>query len=342
MTDQVLIEILDMCISADTKAAEAYLTLAQACDDPDQAGFWEGMSEEETVHVGYWKKLLDLARSGMIPEIFDRPFQVSKELETILVRVEDLARECSEACTVSNSFLLAFRLEFYLLQPALVTLLHYLSGLPGEESVEQAYEEHLEGFVRALSTYGGESTELALLGEALRRLWRQNRDLAELSNTDELTGVLNRRGLFNTITPLAYLAQRNDLTVGIVMVDIDDFKEINDRQGHQAGDRALQKVAKILKSLIRASDVIGRYGGEEFLLYFSEVTPGFMNQIGEKMRKRIEEEMAGTETLTISAGIAADKLGKDVDKDLRALIKKADQGLYQAKRAGKNRVMIFD
>ncbi len=98
---------------------------------------------------------------------------------------------------------------------------------------EDEYESHLKRFIDALNQFGKTSPEMELLGETLQRLWLENRNLARQSLYDNLTGTLNRRGFFDSIKPLSYLAQRSNLMVGIMMIDIDNFKTINDSYGHR-------------------------------------------------------------------------------------------------------------
>jgi len=129
-----------------------------------------------------------------------------------------------------------------------------------------------------------------------------------------------------------------------MIVDIDGFKKVNDKHGHQKGDSVLVSVAGLLKSNLRISDVIGRYGGEEFLIYLSDVETGFINAIAEKLRRLVESETRGRIPVTVSparrGGGSGGKIGKEIEEDLRELIRKADQNLYQAKAAGKNTVVV--
>ncbi|MHB1382486.1 MAG: GGDEF domain-containing protein, partial [Thermoleophilia bacterium] len=162
--------------------------------------------------------------------------------------------------------------------------------------------------------------------------------LAILSTTDELTGLLNRRGFFQSIKPLLHLAQRNGNHVSFLICDLDDFKKVNDTHGHQAGDRVLKQVANVLKSNVRASDVVGRYGGEEFVICFSTIGKNSVIRMAEKIRESVRSETAGDIPVTISIGIAGSKLGQDVDTDMEKLIRRADDYLYQAKNKGKNQV----
>lgn len=125
-----------------------------------------------------------------------------------------------------------------------------------------------------------------------------------------------------------------------MIVDIDNFKEVNDKHGHQQGDNILTWVANLLKSNIRISDVIGRYGGEEFIIYLSDVNLEFISKIAEKLRKLVESGSKDKIPITVSIGATGGHIGKDIDQDLDEMIRRADENLYKAKAAGKNKAVV--
>jgi len=116
-------------------------------------------------------------------------------------------------------------------------------------------------------------------------------------------------------------------------------KNINDNYGHQGGDDVLRFIDNSLKSHTRHSDVIGRYGGEEFIVFLSGVHPERLFEVAEKIRKIIEVESKTSIPVTVSIGIAHKVLGIDADKQVEDLIKTADERLYEAKNSGKNKVV---
>jgi diguanylate cyclase (GGDEF)-like protein len=340
MRDEVIIDILNRCLAADSKAVLIYSHFAGASKKKSLKDFWTRMSAVEEKHTSYWRELLKLAREDMLPQLFEQPYKVKEELDKVQAKVEELLQESEKITNPADMFLLAFRIEFHILQPALVSFLNFLETLPNQESPLEDYKAHLMEFVAALNEYGADKPELKLLGETVERLWRDNSRLAMMSNTDPLTGIYNRRGMLDALIPLVYLAHRKKLAVGVLIVDIDDFKKVNDRHGHRAGDEVLAWVAETLKSNIRVSDVIGRYGGEEFLVYLSDVNTEFIFKIAEKLRRLIESGSRQRIPVTISIGGAGGMVQKDIEDDLQALISKADANLYKAKAAGKNKVAI--
>ncbi len=172
-------------------------------------------------------------------------------------------------------------------------------------------------------------------------LREKNLRLEELSNTDGLTRVVNRRHLMELLDLEFTRARRYNSTLSFVMVDIDHFKGINDRHGHQVGDEALTAVSNVLRQDLRRNDVVGRYGGEEFSLLLPETSGDGARVVAERYRKRIEEhELPTTSTpikLTASFGVA--ELAPDL-ADIDALVRRADAAMYQAKHEGRNRVVV--
>jgi diguanylate cyclase (GGDEF)-like protein len=134
-------------------------------------------------------------------------------------------------------------------------------------------------------------------------------------------------------------AQRLELSFSVGMVDVDHFKQCNDKHGHLVGDAVLKKIAEKLKNSVREVDMIARYGGEEFCVVLPETTKTLAMSVAERLRKSVEskEIKAFDENVkvTVSVGVATyPEDGEDVD----ALIERADTALYKAKRAGRNRV----
>jgi diguanylate cyclase (GGDEF)-like protein len=178
------------------------------------------------------------------------------------------------------------------------------------------------------------------LGLADRALaLRRDRDVAQaLADTDGLTEIFNRRGLDRCIAEMVERAQRQRSPLTLLFLDLDRFKVLNDRRGHAAGDAALIAVARLMRSDMRVQDVLGRYGGEEFLA----VLPGCELDTALAIAGRIRTDLHALriqlgsldEVLTASIGIAELQRGDDA----QALIARADRAMYAAKDFGGNRV----
>ena len=184
---------------------------------------------------------------------------------------------------------------------------------------------------------------LALIGPTVvaTRIIRRDRVLHEevtrLSQEDHLTGLLNRRRITQLLDIEMRRALRYDSTFSIILMDIDDFKAVNDRFGHQAGDRVLKKIADVIRKGVRETDLIGRWGGEEFLILSPETDVAGGISLAEKMRTLLEEtDFDEIGVRTASFGVAAFNQSDDVE----AVIGRADAGLYAAKHRGKNRTEV--
>lgn len=170
-------------------------------------------------------------------------------------------------------------------------------------------------------------------------LKESNARLAAMSHVDALTGVANRRALNEILEREIAVASRGTASFVIAMLDVDYFKVINDRHGHVTGDRALVAVARILSSGIRAHDVCGRWGGEEFLMVLPATTLADARQLLARKVTEIRAMEIGSPSgeairLTVSAGLAEYLPGES----LPALLGRADAALYRAKGSGRDRV----
>ncbi len=167
------------------------------------------------------------------------------------------------------------------------------------------------------------------------------RQLAEVMTKDSLTGLLQHAHIKERLASELVRSLRQQQQVSVVMLDIDHFKKVNDNYGHLTGDQVITSLANLLKQQLRKSDMIGRYGGEEFLLVLPECPVEKAQKIVDKMREafaRLPFTFDGNKfTCTFSAGIASG-LGIEFPDQV---IEQADQALYQAKSAGRNQVKIF-
>ncbi len=163
-------------------------------------------------------------------------------------------------------------------------------------------------------------------------------ELEQLALLDPLTRIGNRRYLEMTLESKLAETARYNTQIAIFFMDIDDFKEINDTWGHDVGDEVLKTVAKTLNAVIRPMDILGRWGGEEFIAAATNINRGTARSIAERFRKLIEGSSVpvGDQRVTFTISVGA-TIAKPSD-DLASIVKRADQQMYEAKKAGKNRV----
>ena len=177
---------------------------------------------------------------------------------------------------------------------------------------------------------------LAMLKGSRDEVDRQNRRLEFLATRDPLTGCLNRRSLFEAFENEMDRARRHNYPIACIMIDLDNFKSINDMHGHTTGDDVLQQIATILHATARKHDIVGRYGGEEFCILLPHVDMDGAYQAAERCRKSIEEKNSRGIEVTASFGVSASEYGAT---DMRDLLDEADQALYAAKRTGRNKTV---
>lgn len=176
------------------------------------------------------------------------------------------------------------------------------------------------------------------LAELHGEIQAKNKLLEEMARTDPLTALPNRRALAEWASRAMCGAERHGFTFWLVMADLDHFKSVNDRFGHETGDRVLQRFAEIIKLQTRSADMCARLGGEEFVVAVSHVDRDGINIFVERLRRRMESERfeyQGTHfKVTASFGVAS--FGGQ-SNDFSQLLREADTALYRAKEAGRNR-----
>jgi diguanylate cyclase (GGDEF)-like protein len=221
---------------------------------------------------------------------------------------------------------------------------HFGPPIPGDElvfviglSLPALYERH--------SRERSDRREF-LLNESNRLrtedILSMNAHLERLSSLDGLTGLFNRRYLDGALVRTLDVAVQNRRWIGILMIDIDHFKLLNDTAGHQHGDFCLEQVAQLLLRNVRAGvDTVARYGGEEFMAILPDADGQQAAASAERIRQSIEEAAfpAAHGVVTISAGATAVRCGDGVSFTAEELVAIADQALYQAKESGRNRVI---
>jgi len=175
--------------------------------------------------------------------------------------------------------------------------------------------------------------------ELQEKLIRAHGALEFEATHDHLTALLNRGAILDALKREMQRSLRTKVPVGIVMADIDHFKKVNDSQGHLVGDAVLQEVARRLATAVRSYDLVGRFGGEEFLIILPGCdAPGLVTP-AERLRRSVADEPIGQISVSVSIGVAS--LAQFGDGcPCEALLRAADTALYQAKAQGRNRIVV--
>jgi diguanylate cyclase len=175
--------------------------------------------------------------------------------------------------------------------------------------------------------------------ERVRKLEQELEQVSELVREDQLTGALNRRGMEETLDREFKRADRAKALVSVALLDIDNFKQLNDTLGHQGGDEALIHLTRVIKDALRPSDSVARYGGEEFLIILPDTGMQQAMETLERLQRELTKKFFlhnnERKLITFSAGVAL----RAEDEDKEDLIGRADKAMYHAKQSGKNRVV---
>lgn len=180
---------------------------------------------------------------------------------------------------------------------------------------------------------------LNILRQTTDQIVQQYLDVERMAVTDPLSGVYSRGALMRRLQEEVVRANRYDKPLCVILMDLDDFKKVNDAYGHQMGDEVLKRLGNILNRHARQTDLVGRYGGEEFLVLATETEVGNVGILADRVREEMAAQVFecgdGSFSVTVSQGVA----GKApcVEASVQSLLLQADSALYTAKRAGKNR-----
>ncbi|RFC34272.1 MAG: diguanylate cyclase [Candidatus Nitrotoga sp. MKT] len=178
--------------------------------------------------------------------------------------------------------------------------------------------------------------------ERVKQLEQELEQVSELVREDQLTGALNRRGLDDVLDREIKRADRQQTPISIALLDVDNFKQLNDSLGHQTGDQALVHLIQVIKNALRPTDEVARYGGEEFLIILIDTSleeaMTTLTRLQRELTKNLFLYNNERQLITFSAGVALHVNGEDPE----STIGRADSAMYKAKRAGKNRVFAAD
>lgn len=221
-----------------------------------------------------------------------------------------------------------------------------LTGSGTEEIAAQAFQEGAVGYLPKGSISREKLSNIIDIAlDKWTRLQQAKADkekLERLATFDSLTGLYNRRAILGKLHELINLANRYKEDFSLIMLDIDHFKKVNDRYGHLTGDGVLEEIATLIRRNTRDTDIVGRYGGEEFIIILPKTNLSSSWVVAERLRSIIEKaelkDFAGNVfAITVSQGLA----GWERHEDATSLISRADDALYKAKEKGRNRVQIL-
>ena len=336
---EILVEIIQACLWIDGKACTTYHKFAKDAKNEKFKKAWQDRADEEKEHIRFWKAALELAEQKHLPLIFKDSLDVKKKIIKTRNAIDKLTSQITKYDVYPEQLTLAFMLESCMLHPAFMVMFHSYRFL--NNHIDKDYEKHIVAFIKMIRDFNNDLSILHvnLFCENLYDLYKVTMEYLDNSLRDTLTGLYNRRGFINYVNPALCMAEKNSMSVGIIIIDFDEFKLINDSLGHPSGDIALKAEAEIINSCIREIDVVGRYGGDEFIVFVNTDNFDSLREICERIRKTTEdksEELSGF-PFTVSLGAAEGEILKPQEKYLAEIINNADRKLYEAKKGGKNR-----
>ena len=277
----------------------------------------------EVIGGNGWEDL-DAVKGLRIPVPGDNPHSRALEHGNPFV-VEDVAQDFPRFSNISGT-----EIRAWLGVPLVVH--GETIGLLALDSVQPGFftPKHIR-----LSAALGDHVAVALYNA---RLFQQTREMAM---TDSLTGVATRRSFFVQAERALDRARRNKSPISVLMADLDHFKEINDRHGHAAGDEMIRKVTDAAREVLRRSEIIGRYGGEEFAVVLPDTDAADARVIAERIRSRVEDIRVPNEDAALSISIGLTTRDPSDVPSVDVILDEADRALYEAKGKGRNRVEQF-
>lgn len=280
----------------------------------------------------------------------------NREHEEMISRSRDITINISIITLVLLAlFIFYLKLEFRHLKRLTNDVLTYdpklnnfpLKSLEGTDEVSLIHNAIIS-MVKKISVY----TDLldrnnVLLEEKVAQrtleLEKSNRELSLLASVDYLSKLYNRRHFTQTAEAILEMSKRNNTKVSIIMIDIDNFKSINDAYGHETGDEVIVSFSSIIKESIRKSDVACRFGGEEFIVLFPDTDVDGAFSIAEKIRKEAESRkvyLSHNQELNYTVSVGVSEVDMEKDRNMEASIHRADSAMYRAKNGGRNNTCI--
>jgi len=338
MEQNNIANIVDLCLSIDQAAYSIYKQLSKMSEDDGLNAYWDKLSMKQYDHIRLWKELSSYAQRGLLPPIFEDGESVEQELEEQLTRVKRL--EDAIPKSISDQFMAAYWLEFYLMHYAFAKIYHFAEIIGYNKNPHDSYDNHIDDFIYMLNKYNEETPERRLIAETLKRLWADNRKWVSLTSIDDLTSAFNQKGFYESVIPLSHFARRKGEVVGIVKLKIDDFDRINEEYDRFTMEQLLRLMGKSIKSTLRHSDIIGRFGNDEFALFLNNMNGPDFEMVLRKIQESVLDNNNSLYNITIGIGGVIASFESNVEETLLDSLRQADQLLKEAQVLGNNQLLI--
>jgi len=274
--------------------------------------------------------------------LFKEKYPTAQNVESVLVEIEpeekELVKEIAQAISEEIESVIESISKYQINLEKREKSFVELRNRADNETIRNLLNQVLSELSHIRKQNENLKSKLEEANSQIKKLSEELEKSRKEATTDFLTQVANRASFDRAISDMVQDFYSRNYPFALLMIDIDNFKKINDTYGHQAGDYVLKELAKLLKSQLRARDIIARYGGEEFAILLPGTTFSQAVRIAERLRKSVEKHLFKYNDVqipvTVSIGLAVMREGLDET----SLIEKADQALYLAKRSGKNQV----
>jgi diguanylate cyclase (GGDEF)-like protein len=335
-------KVLDQCIRIDTLALQTYQALAAACTDPELTPILETLAQDEEQRLAWWQEMRASWESGLLPDIINDSDRLALEMGHRLQEMEGVVPRDAAALSTEEILTTAAKLEFFMLDPVFAELIDLLEPASAADRNEWSLK-HLRALVNAIEARSEKGTLPAFLARVLTRAWDDNRALAAYATRDSLTGLLNRRALHSYLQQWTAWAARYGRPLGLVLLDIDGFKRVNDELGYGVGDQLLVAITAIVRETVRSSDLVARYGSDEFAIVAPEADVGELRTLSTRIVEAVRELRVDVDDtrdvgVTVSVGSAVALGGPGAPpRSIDKLLSTADHALFAAKEQGRDR-----
>ncbi len=297
---------------------------------------FEQLAGEERIHLDWWSELLVAWESGLVPDIANED-GLRTHLQAIHSELDKLKLADYTCLSGDDALDLAARLEFHMLDPLFGELLDLLRP-GGHGSAVDSYSRHVRRLMALIEKRYTRPGMASFLAGVLGRTLENQHRLSALALRDQLTGLYNRRGILSHLDQWLSWSVRYGRPLGVILLDVDHLKAINDAYGHEAGDLVLENVALALREAARAADTIGRLGGDDFVVLAPETEGAELDALMARLIESVSAKTVHTPIATVPVSVSAG--GAWVPGSLfvppEELLAQADRSMYQAKGLGRN------
>ncbi len=331
--------VIEQCRAFERLAVVVYEGFEANSPDPDQRQFWRAMADDERRHVAFWNDLLDECEQGAVPTVVLRPEATAARLREAYMQAETLSRTLEPFSPLEERFHVAVRLEFHALDPAFEALFRFGALRLGLDDVLSGYDRHIGALGEAMERFMVTSPALQTSVELLQALWQRTQALAIGTVTDELTGLMSRRGLLQSTLTMAHVARRKGFALGVVLVSLDKLGQLNEQRGFEAGDELLKGMADVLKRACRGQDLAGRWASDLLAVVMPDTYHDDLFRSASAFQQQVDGLLDSRPSGCCSIGVASTTVGDDVEGAVQALMAEAERKMLLAKEAGGGRVV---